>query len=63
MRTATGLDIERASAAAGVLSGPELKEIATRANEINAGVGGRETVTISVTAIIIILLLLILLTD
>ena len=58
-----GLDIKRASAAAGVLSGPELKEIAARAREIDAGAGGSEKVTISVTTIIIILLLIIILAD
>jgi len=56
-----GLDIERATAAAAVLSGPELKDAAVRAHEINAGVGGRETVTIAVTTLIIIALLIIIL--
>ena len=56
-----GLDIERAGAAAGVLSGPELKDAAARAHEINAGVGGRETVTVAVTTLIIIALLIIIL--
>jgi len=58
-----GLDIERASAAVGVLSGPELKEIASHARAINGGVGGTEKVTISVTVIIIILLLIIILAN
>lgn len=58
-----GLDIERATAAAGVLSGSELKDVAARANEINAGVGGRETVTIAVTTLIIIGLLIIILAN
>jgi len=56
-----GLDMERASAAAGVLSGQELKDAAARAHEINAGVGGRETVTVAVTTLIIIALLIIIL--
>jgi len=56
-----GLDIERATAAAAVLSGPELKDVAARAHEINAGIGGRETVTIAVTTLIIIALLIIIL--
>ena len=59
----TGLDLARASAAAGVLSGPDLKEISARAREIDGTIGGTETVTISVTAIIIILLLIIILAD
>lgn len=58
---AAGLDIERASAAAGILSGTELKEIAACAHEINGGVGGTERVTLSVSAIIIILLLILIL--
>lgn len=60
---AAGLDIERASAAAGVLSGSDLKEIGARARGINGAVGGTETVTLSVTAIIIILLLIIILAN
>jgi hypothetical protein len=58
---AAGLDIARASAAAALLSGPELKDIAARAHELNAGVGGTEKVTLSVGAIIIILLLILIL--
>jgi hypothetical protein len=58
-----GLDIGRANAAVGVLSGPDLKDIASRAREINGVVGGRETVTISVVALVIILLLIIILAD
>lgn len=60
---AAGLSIERASAAAGVLSGPELKKIASSAREIDGTVGGRETVTIAVTTLIIILLLIIILAN
>ena len=59
---AAGLDMTRATAAAATLSGPELKEIATRAHELNAGVGGKDTITLSVTAVIIILLLILILT-
>lgn len=58
-----GIDIERASAAAGVLSGSELKDIAARAHEINGAVGGTQTVTLSITAIVIILLLIIILAN
>lgn len=60
---AAGLDIARADAAAGVLSGSELKEVSARARQIDGIVGGGETVTISVTALIIILLLIIILAD
>jgi len=60
---AAGLDIERASAAASVLSGSELKAIAARAHEINAGTGGVEKVTLTVTTIVIILLLIIILAN
>ena len=56
---AAGLDIERASAAASVLSGAELKEVAARAHQINDVVGGRQTVTIAVTTLIIIVLVII----
>ena len=58
-----GLDLERAQAAAGVLSGPELKSIASRAREIGGVVGARESVTIGVTTLIIILLLIIILAN
>jgi hypothetical protein len=58
-----GLDLQRASAAAGVLSGASLQRLAAQANEVNATlVGGDSTVVISATTIIIILLALILLT-
>jgi len=60
---AAGLDLERANAAVGILSGSELKEISARAREVNGAVGGRETVTISVAALIIILLVIIILAD
>ncbi|HKQ20368.1 MAG TPA: hypothetical protein VJW75_11535 [Candidatus Eisenbacteria bacterium] len=60
---AAGLDLKRANAAAGVLSGPELKEISARARELNGAIGGRESVTISLAALIIILLVIIILAD
>lgn len=60
---AAGLDIERATAAASVLSGAELEEIAARAQEINAGVGGAKSVTLSITAIVIIILIIILIAN
>jgi hypothetical protein len=57
-----GLDLERASAAAAVLSGPALVTLAAQARAVNAGLaGGDSTVVISATALIIILLIIILL--
>jgi hypothetical protein len=57
-----GLNIERASAAAAVMSGPSLEKLAAQAREVNAGLaGGDEKIVISVTTVIIILLILILL--
>jgi hypothetical protein len=59
---AAGLDLERASAAAAVLSGPSLDNLAAQARAINGDLtGGDGTVVISATALIIILLILILL--
>jgi len=60
---AAGLDIERAHAAAALLSGPELKDLAANAREINAGIGGDRTITITATTLIIILLVVIILTQ
>lgn len=58
-----GLDLERAGAAAGTLSGASLETLAAQAREVNASlVGGDSTVVISATTLIIILLILILLT-
>ena len=58
-----GLDLERASAAAAVLTGSSLETLAAQARDLNAALaGGDSTVVISTTAIIIILLVLILLT-
>lgn len=58
-----GLDLERAGAAAGILSGASLETLAAQAREVNASlVGGDSTVVISATTLIIILLILILLT-
>jgi hypothetical protein len=59
-----GLDLERASAAAAVLSGPSLEKLAAQAREINAGlVAGGSTIVISATLVIIILLIIIILAD
>lgn len=57
-----GLDLKRAGAAAAVLSGPSLVNLAAQAREINASLaGGDDKIVISATALIIILLVLILL--
>jgi hypothetical protein len=57
-----GLDLERASAAATVLSGPALQTMAAQARAVNAGlVGGDGTIIISATALVVVLLILILL--
>lgn len=57
---AAGLDLERASAAAAVLSGPSLEKLAAQAREVNAGLaGGDSRIVISATALIIILLIII----
>ena len=60
-----GLDLERASAAAAILSGSSLEMLAAQAREINEGgiVGGEDRIVITTTGIIIILLILILLTN
>ena len=59
---AAGLDLERASAAAAVLSGRSLEKLAAQAREVDASLaGGDGTIIISATALIIILLILILL--
>jgi hypothetical protein len=56
-----GLDLERASAAASVLSGPSLENLAAQAREVNADLaGGSSTIILSGTAVIIILLIIIL---
>jgi hypothetical protein len=55
-----GLDLERASAAAAVLSGPALEKLAAQARVVNAGLaGGDSKIVISATALIIILLIII----
>jgi len=57
-----GLDLERASAAAAVLSGPSLERMAAQAREVNAALaGGDSKIVISATALIIILLIIIIL--
>lgn len=58
-----GLDLERAGAAAAILSGSSLETLAAQARAINEGglVGGDGNVVITSTGLIIILLILILL--
>jgi|GEM_PF-3597229 len=58
-----GLDLERASAAASILSGSSLETLAAQARAVNEGgvIGGDGSVVITTTGIIIILLILILL--
>jgi hypothetical protein len=58
-----GIDLQRVTAAAGLLSGTDLATVAASANEINTQAGGAEKVTLAVTTIIIILLLIIILAD
>ncbi|MFH2051984.1 MAG: hypothetical protein ABIK96_05905 [bacterium] len=59
-----GLDLERASAAAAVLAGPSLQELAAQARTVNADLaGGDSTVVISATTIIIVLLVIILIAN
>jgi len=56
-----GIDIARANASVGLLSGAELADIAGQAREATSTTGGVEHVTLAVTTIIIILLLIIIL--
>jgi len=59
-----GLDLERASAAAGVLSGSALEQLAAQARAADADLaGGDRTIVVSATMVIIVLLILILLVD
>jgi hypothetical protein len=59
-----GLDIERAKAAADVLSGSSLANLAERARAVNADlVGGSDTIVISATTLLIILLIVIILAN
>lgn len=61
---AAGLDLERASAAAAVLSGSSLDQLAAQARDVNASlIGGDSKIVISATLVIIVLLILILIAD
>ena len=56
-----GLDLARASAAAAVLAGPSLEQLAAQARTVDANLaGGADTIIISATTVIIILLIIIL---
>jgi hypothetical protein len=55
-----GLDITRADAAVGVISGPALRDAASRARVLNERLAGGGSVTLTTTTIIIILLVTIL---
>jgi cell division protein FtsL len=54
-----GIDMHRATAAASVLSGQQLKNVAARARVVDQGIGGAGSVTVTYTIIIIALLVLI----
>jgi cell division protein FtsL len=57
-----GIDLERASAATGTLSGSALEKMAAQARVVNGEIaGGDEKIVLTTTAVIIILLILILL--
>ena len=55
-----GLDIVRADAAVGVLSGVELRDAASRAQVLNEQLAGGGSITLTTTTLIIILLVTIL---
>lgn len=56
-----GLDLQRANAAVGVLSGPELTRLATQARQANSDIIGGTTVTMTWTMVIIIVVALVVL--
>ena len=62
MASSMGVDLTKATAAVGTLSGVELQQAANAAQQVNQQlVGGASTVVISTTTIVIILLLVIIL--
>lgn len=62
MANRMGLDVARASAAVGTLSGADLTEAAARAGAVETALaGGANTVVISVTTLLLILIIVILL--
>jgi hypothetical protein len=54
-----GISLEKASAAVATLEGQDLREIASRARQVNNELAGGATIVITTTTIIIILLLVI----
>lgn len=56
-----GLDLKRADAAVGVLTGPELSRLATQARQANSEISGGATVTMTWTMVIIIVVALVVL--
>lgn len=56
-----GLDLKRADAAVGTLSGPELARIAAQARDANSQLAGGATVTMTWTMVIIVVVALVVL--
>jgi hypothetical protein len=55
-----GLDMRRAASAVATLDGPELANLAAQARQVEQGLAGGQSITISTTLIIIALLVIIL---
>jgi hypothetical protein len=56
-----GLDLRRADAAIGTLSGPELARIASQARDANSQLAGGKTITMTWTMVIIVVVALVVL--
>lgn len=56
-----GLNLQKADAAVGVLSGPELARLATQARQANSDIVGGKTVTMTWTMVIIVVVALVVL--
>lgn len=56
-----GLDLQKADAAVGTLSGPELSRLASQARQANSDIIGGKTVTMTWTMVIIIVVALVVL--
>jgi hypothetical protein len=56
-----GLDLVRADAAIGTLSGPELSRLAAQASRANSEIGGGRSVTMTWTTVIIVVVALVVL--
>lgn len=61
LAASAGLDLKRASAAASVLSGDQLTDLAARARTANSALSGGQSVTLTYGLITIILLIIIIL--